>query len=592
MAYILPVSRLEAENAVKIGVLAKRGTARCVEKWELTADYLSHQIQDYTFEIVPLGYGEIFPATEREEVDFILVNPSYYVAIEMQYGASRIATLKNLSGKEMNTTFGGVVFCRADRNDLASPADFKGKSFMSVHEYALGAWHSVWLELTLTDFDPFRDFADVQFAGTTHDSVVYAVREGIVDIGAVRTGTLERMSEENCIDIDDFRVFRFPGHAKSEYSYLLSTKLYPEWPLAKLKHTPLDLAEQVVSALLKLTPQDSAVIAANYAGWSIPLNYQSVHECLKTLSTGPYEDFGKVTFRQVIRQYRYWMLGAFLLGMIIVVFAIYISRLNSKLRRAMVVLEETARKRNEAVRLAEETAKLASIGVMAAGITHEINQPLNAIRLSADGIILWNQQNPGNFPDFLLNLIKEISAGSKRISEIIEHMRSFWSNPAHKAPVLIDLNEALREALELITRQIKNHQITLDLNLNRHPMLISGDALQMQQIISNLVTNAIHALDESTQKDKLIRITTSQVDSEMVLEVYDNGPGLPEQAQDKLFDPFYSTRSPGKGMGLGLAIVSMFVDRFNGTIEAHNNEEGGAIFTVRFPAVQNSGKGE
>ncbi|MCF7809916.1 PhnD/SsuA/transferrin family substrate-binding protein [bacterium] len=415
--------------------------------------------------------------------------------------------------------------------------------------------------------------------------MVYAVREGIVDIGAVRTGTLERMAQEHKFDLGEFRVFQLSGDDHPEQRYLISTRLYPEWPMAKLKGTSRELAEKVTSALLKMSPDDSAAIAARCAGWTIPLNYQSVHQLLKTLRTGPYEDFGKVTFGEVLRQYWYWLIAAVVFVIAVVFFAIYVSRLNRRLERAIVTIRETGRKRNEAVRLTEETAKLASIGVMSAGITHEINQPLNAIRLSADGILLWNEQNPGSVPEFLLNLIREISDGSKRISDIVEHMRNFWVTRDTGTLVRIELNEIIQGALELITRQIKNHQIELSLNLSNKPLPSLGDSVKLQQIINNLVVNAIYALDEVERAEKRISVTTRQDESFVILEVSDNGPGLPTESQDQLFDPFYSTRNPGKGMGLGLAIVKMFVDRLNGKIEARNNNNEGSTFTVYFPVV-------
>ncbi|MDP8205120.1 MAG: PhnD/SsuA/transferrin family substrate-binding protein [Candidatus Electryonea clarkiae] len=575
----------DALKTVRIGVLAKRGAERCLEKWNPTAQYLTREVSEYTFEIVPLDYNEIYSSIEQKKVDFILANSSYYVGLEMQHGVSRIATLKNLAGGKENTVFGGVIFARSDRTDFKNTDDFKNISFITVHQNALGAWHSVWFELEEKGFHPFTDFSNVQFAGSTHDSVVYAVRDGLVDIGAVRSGTLERMEQENRIKLTDFHVFRLYDNTYPEYPYLISTRLYPEWPIARLPSTSIELAEQVASALLKMSRDDPAAIAAGCGGWTIPLNYQSVHYCLKRLHTGPYEEYGKVTFNAVLKQYWHWMFGSVILVIAIILFAIYVSRLNRKLKRAVVTMEEVGKKRNEAIKLAEETSRLSSIGVMAAGITHEINQPLNAIRLSADGIILWSEKNPSSFPDFLLNLIKEISSGSKRISEIIEHMRSFWVTPVPQKPVEIDMNEVLQDALELIARQIKNHQIELIMNCDSSSLKLLGDPVQFQQIINNLVINAIYALDEVERTDKKIRINTKMVDKTVILEISDNGPGLSTLSEDELFDPFYSTRIPGKGMGLGLAIVKMFVNRFNGKIEACNNKDAGATFSLYFPAV-------
>ena len=252
----------EPIESVRIGILTKGGDEVCLEKWNPTAEYLSQLIPNYKFEIVPLGYGEIYIAVEQEVVDFILVNPSYYVALEMQYGASRIATIKNMAGEEFNTFFGGVIFSKNNRADIVDIRDFKDKTFMTVHKNALGAWHSVWRELYEKGFNPLRDFASVEYSGSTHDSVVYAVRDGIVDIGAVRSGILERMNDEKKIDIIEFKIFHLYKDYNSELSCLISTRLYPEWPIAKLKNTSLNLAEEIASALLKMSPTDSAAVAS------------------------------------------------------------------------------------------------------------------------------------------------------------------------------------------------------------------------------------------------------------------------------------------------------------------------------------------
>lgn len=143
------------------------------------------------------------------------------------------------------------------------------------------------------------------------------------------------MALEQKIDVKDFRVFELYDHGPAVPRFLLSTRLYPEWLLAKLPHTSRELAEKVTAALLRLSPEDPAAIAAKCSGWTIPLNYQSVHECLKILRTSPYEEYGKVTLRDVLRHYRYWILGTIILGIGLIVFAVYVSRLNRKLRSAV-----------------------------------------------------------------------------------------------------------------------------------------------------------------------------------------------------------------------------------------------------------------
>lgn len=167
---------------VKIGVLAKRGPKICIEKWEPTAQYLASEIHGYSFEVIPLDFEEVCPAVEHGEVDFVLTNSSFYVEVEVKYGAERIATLNNLRDGGAYTIFGGVIFCLGDRTDIQDISDLKGKSFMAVHETSLGGWHMAWRELKAEGIDPYRDFTNLQFGGT-HDAVVYAVRDGKVDAG-------------------------------------------------------------------------------------------------------------------------------------------------------------------------------------------------------------------------------------------------------------------------------------------------------------------------------------------------------------------------------------------------------------------------
>ena len=174
LALLWPVVDAVAQKSptpIKIGVLAKRGHKRCVEKWGPTAEYLTNEIPGYSFSIVPLDYDEIRPAVTREEVDFILTNPSSYVELEKSHRVIRIATLINLRMGKPLTVFGGVIFRRADRTDIKNLNDLKEKIFMAVDKGSLGGWLAAWRELKEKGIDPYQDFADLWFGGT-QDAVV------------------------------------------------------------------------------------------------------------------------------------------------------------------------------------------------------------------------------------------------------------------------------------------------------------------------------------------------------------------------------------------------------------------------------------
>ncbi|MBW2107928.1 MAG: PhnD/SsuA/transferrin family substrate-binding protein, partial [Deltaproteobacteria bacterium] len=325
---------VRAQNeTVRIGVLAKRGADQCLAMWSPTAKYLSDTIRDKAFVIVPLGFDDIYSSVEQGKVDFVLANSSFYVELERWYGINRIATLKNRRLGGVYTKFGGVIFCRADRTDIRKIEDLKGKRFMAVEQKSFGGWRMAWRELRLAGMDPYHDFKSLRFGGT-HDAVVFAVRDGVADAGTVRTDTLERMHEEGKIDIQDFYIFDPPAVTASEIPFRCSTRLYPEWPIATVKHTSLDLAERVTRALLAMPNDDAAARAAKCAGWTIPLNYEPVHECLRELKVGPYQDLGKITLLDVLRNYWEWLLAALAVFVITMISAVKISNLNRELKES------------------------------------------------------------------------------------------------------------------------------------------------------------------------------------------------------------------------------------------------------------------
>lgn len=320
-------------GVVKIGVLAKRGVEKCLNKWVPTADYLSSEIPGRDFKIIPLGFDEIYPAAENRQVDFILANSSFYIGLEELYGATRIATVKNLIQGRGYTLFGGVVLTRVDRGDIKTLEDLRGKSFMAVKDSSFGGWQMAWHEMRKRGISPERDFSRLSFGGT-HDNVVYAVRDGKVDAGTVRTETLERMAAENKIDLLDFKVInqRRDLADRHDFPFLLSTELYPEWPMAKLKQTSNELAEKVAIALVKMPPGSPAANAAMCAGWTIPHNYEPVKVCLRSLCVGPYEGYGKISHIEVLRRYWWLLAGGVMLLIISSLVAVYVINLNRRIK--------------------------------------------------------------------------------------------------------------------------------------------------------------------------------------------------------------------------------------------------------------------
>jgi C4-dicarboxylate-specific signal transduction histidine kinase len=254
--------------------------------------------------------------------------------------------------------------------------------------------------------------------------------------------------------------------------------------------------------------------------------------------------------------------------------------------------QEVERKHVQAVKHAERSARLASIGVMAASITHEINQPLNAIKVTSDSIQYWHKRNPGALPEPFTNQLDIISQSVQRIVEIIDHMRAFWVIPGSPKISEVNINQAVKNALSLTRQQLHSHSIRELIKMETEPLMIKGNLVHFEQIIVNLVVNAIHALDEKKKEEKKIEINTFMEETFAVLVIRDNGPGLPTEDKSKLFDPFFSTKNSGEGMGLGLAIVKRYIDKYGGRVTAANHAGGGAQFKIKFPlALKETGRG-
>lgn len=333
---ILFFSSIFADKLVKIGVLAKRSEAISLQSWSATADYLTKEIDGYKFVIVPLGFEDLKKSVQNSEIDFVLTNTIYYVELEYQFGLSRIATLENLDNEGgAHINFGGVIFTKED-SGIKSFKDLKNKRFGAVDANSFGGWLMAQKELKDSGITR-EDFLSFEFFGS-HDAVVRAVKEGLIDAGTVRTDTLERMEKEGIVKLGNCKVLE-PKFYKG-FPFLVSTKLYPEWPFAKLSATSKTLANDVLIALLKMPPDSKAAIDAKVAGWTIPLDYTVVDDLLQELHAGPYKDMGKLTISGFYEKYKWLFYSVGVSFLLIIIVLAYISKLNRKLKENKHYIED------------------------------------------------------------------------------------------------------------------------------------------------------------------------------------------------------------------------------------------------------------
>ncbi len=254
-----------------------------------------------------------------------------------------------------------------------------------------------------------------------------------------------------------------------------------------------------------------------------------------------------------------------------------------ELKSEFIARLEAEGKQLRAVKLAEKSSKMASLGVMAAGIAHEINQPLNAIKISSDSALFKSKNDGNELDETYISKLKSISEGVDRISVIINNMRNFWILPDDTNIDIIDLNEAAEAAINLLRPRMDKNKIELIFDRPDKPVQIKAVLVHLEQIVLNLLSNSIKSLISSEAGGKIIKIKVGFENNMTILSVEDNGPGLNDLTIEELADPFFSTGKNGEGTGLGLAIVTHYMKKYKGNIRAYNNENGGASFILEFP---------
>lgn len=227
-----------------------------------------------------------------------------------------------------------------------------------------------------------------------------------------------------------------------------------------------------------------------------------------------------------------------------------------------------------------QASKMAALGQMAAGLSHELNQPLAAIRSYAENAINFLDRQRTETAKSNLTGIAELT---DRMARIIKNLRTYSRNEQVPArPVL--LQNAIHEALSLLHGRLTQVDISVALDTPVDlPPVMAGD-VRLQQVFVNLFTNAIDAMKDAPERTLSIRATSDEGGVQVCVQ--DTGPGVPAEVLENVFDPFYSTKDVGEGMGLGLSITYGIVRRFGGVITVSNAPEGGAVFTVTLPRAK------
>lgn len=309
-------------ETLTFGVFAYRSDVIIRERYEPLVHYLSEEV-GVEVKLEVLSQENMSRAVAANKLDFFLTNPSHFLLIRSERSLTGVlATQVRRSGGSSTASLGGVIFTTTGREDIRGLEDLRGKSIASPGVHFLGGFQAQVLELLDAGID-VRRRNRVRFVDT-HDRVVRSVLSGDSDVGFIRTSILEEVALADPDLLAQVKVLN--RQALADFPYVVSTRLYPEWPLVALPHVNERHVRRVASALFAIEPEDEAAVASGITGFSPPADYQSVEYLAQTLRVPPYDQMTRLTWMDVLHQYRVWVFTIVVLVMLLVGGSLWLGR--------------------------------------------------------------------------------------------------------------------------------------------------------------------------------------------------------------------------------------------------------------------------
>ncbi|WP_428825316.1 PhnD/SsuA/transferrin family substrate-binding protein [Azonexus sp. IMCC34842] len=564
-----------AASDVAIGVFAYQGERAATSDWTPLVRYLNKALPEHHFRLENYDAQSLRAAITEQRIDLVLTNPGHYITMEAEFGLSRIATLAS-PGMPAARALGSVVITRAERSDLNELADLAGKRVAAVAPEAFGGYLLAAREMLRRGVDPESDLKEIRFVGLPMARVIEAVQRGEVDAGIVRACLPEQMARQGQLRLNEFRVLS--ARQDSEIPCTLSTPLYPNWPIAVTRQTDPELAKNVAHALLSMTEANDGL------NWTVPADYQPVHDLYRELRIGPYAYLREITPEGLARRFWPWLLGILVVLVAWIVHTVrvehLVSRRTAQLRDSLNAREQAESRMRESQEQMEHLSRLSVLGELSGNLAHELNQPLTTIGTYAR-TVLRRQASGRLTPEAISEACTEIANEAERAGGIVQRIRHFArKRAAVRDPV--DLPGLAEEARHLITGMLAHPpEVRIDNRLSARCGVLA-DGPQIQQVLLNLIKNAIDAGRALPAERQSIQVIVEAVDNWAQVHVIDHATGLDSGQLAHLFEPFFTTKPDG--LGLGLPICKTIIEAHGGRLWAEPNNDGpGMRFSFSLP---------
>ena len=297
---------------LRLGVLGNRPKPQAMTQWQPLADYLKSTLKR-PVELKVYNHAELDAAASQRTVDVVITSAGHFIILQQVTGLSvPVATLISREGAQELGEFGGIMFTRSDRTDIASLADLSGKRIAAISLESFGGYQMQAFEMVEAGL-PLPKGDQLLLTGLPQDNVFNAVIAGRVDVGFARAGILETLVKEGKVDPGRVKVINLRNYPA--FPFAVSTRLYPEWPVAVMPYVDKELATRLTAALFQLPHNSLGGTATNISGFTIPANYDGVENLLRSLRQPPFDQIPVISLADLWHRYAWWIvtLGELLL---------------------------------------------------------------------------------------------------------------------------------------------------------------------------------------------------------------------------------------------------------------------------------------
>ena len=541
-----------------------------VQQWQVAVPHLPIQMQ-------PLRWDALQAAVQAQQLQFVVSSPGHYVALETRYGAVRLASQLTQGAANSRQAVGSAVVVSAD-SPWRTLDDVRQQPVAAVAEDAFGGYQVMAAQWRRQGWKP----ADMQtvFTGYPMEKPLQALRDGKVQAAILRVCMLEQWVARGVVSAQAYRVLPLQPQdvqATSSSDCQSSSLRYPGWALAALPGTPQNLSHDVLLAVL------SPAQSGEYGRWTVPADYQSVHEVLRVLQVEPYAPAPALPWPAWLWGHRWWGLGALL---VIALVLAYLRHVDALVQRRTAALKRTLQERDalaqqvaQAREQMDHMGRLSVLGELSATLAHEISHPLASLSNYVTGLRSRYRMHRLE-PEQLGSALDAMEDAVARTARVLDSVRALARKrvSVQKQSMLWPV---VCETVELLQAMTSNAAQPLQVQLECAPELqqvqVVIDALQVQQVVLNLLKNAqeLHSTQGRHTLPVMVSLAWGSEPDTVVVAVCDHGSPMPPEAVARLFEPFYTTKP--QGLGLGLAISRNIAELHGGHLQARSQAGAGGL---------------